>query len=89
MRESLTPSFFVCSPVTPVRRVQEKREPLVVRANEQSNDAWLHVDVFEGRGLAEFVFIPLVNADDSTNVVSFARPVPAASLQPIAPPFGA
>ena len=61
--------LFACDPV---RRVQEKREPLVVRVNEQSGDAWLHVDVFEGRGLAEFVFIPLVNADDSTNFVSFA-----------------
>jgi len=73
----------------PVRPVQEKREPPVVRVNEQSDDAWLHVDVFEGRDLAKFVFTPLVNAADSTNVVSFARPVPAASLQPIAPPFGA
>jgi adenylate cyclase len=56
----------------PISRVQEKRESLVLRVDEQSDDAWLHVDIFEGRRLVEFVFIPLVNTDGSTNVVSFA-----------------
>lgn len=61
---------------SPLRRVMETREPLIVRLDGSVGPAWAHTDLFQGRGLVEFVFVPLRNADGLVGAASFstARP---------------
>lgn len=61
---------------SPLRRVMETRESLVVRLDGTVDPTWTHTDLFDGRGLVEFVIVPLVNADGLVGAASFstARP---------------
>jgi len=65
---------FVASPA---RRVMETREPLVVHLVGSDDPAWLHTDLFEGRGLVEFVVIPLCNTDGPVSAVTFSTTRPS------------
>lgn len=60
----------------PIRRVMETREPLIVRLDGSSDPAWIHTDLFEGRGLVEFVIFPLCNADGLVSAASFSTTRP-------------
>jgi adenylate cyclase len=57
---------------SPLRRVMETREPLVVRLNGADDPAWFHTDLFHGRDLVEFVIVPLCNADGLISAASFS-----------------
>jgi adenylate cyclase len=61
---------------SPLRRVMETREPLIMRLDGSVGPAWAHTDLFHGRGLVEFAFVPLRNADGLVGAASFstARP---------------
>jgi adenylate cyclase len=61
---------------SPVRRVMETREPLVVRLDGSSDPDWLHTDLFQGRGLVEFVLVPLCNADGLVSAACFSTTRP-------------
>ena len=53
---------------SPLRRVMETREPLMVRAGDP---AWTEVGAFRGHPLAEIVIVPLCNADGPVSAASF------------------
>ncbi|KQY14322.1 adenylate cyclase [Rhizobium sp. Root73] len=56
---------------TALRRAIDFRETLVVSGTDETLP-WLHIDVFEGRGLSQIVIAPLCNADGPVSAVSFA-----------------
>jgi adenylate cyclase len=56
----------------PVRQVMQTRQPLVIRLGASNDPAWIHADFFEGRGLVEFVVVPLSNADCAVSAASFS-----------------
>ncbi|WP_428414900.1 adenylate/guanylate cyclase domain-containing protein [Pararhizobium sp.] len=56
---------------TALRRAIDFRETLVVNATDETLP-WLHIDVFEGRGLSQIVIAPLCNADGPVSAASFA-----------------
>jgi len=62
---------------SPLRRVMETREPLIVRLDESNDPAWVHTDLFHGRGLVEFIIVPLCNADGFVSAASFATTCPS------------
>ncbi|GLS32557.1 adenylate cyclase [Mesorhizobium albiziae] len=62
---------------SPLRRVMETREPLVVRPNGAGDPAWFHTDLFHGRDLVEFVIVPLCNADGLVSAASFSTTRPS------------
>ena len=57
---------------SPLRRVMEMRKPLIVRLDASTDPAWVHTDLFQGRGLVEFVIVPLRNSDGLVSAASFA-----------------
>jgi adenylate cyclase len=57
---------------SPLRRVMETREPLIVRLDGTIDPAWTHTDLFDGRGLVEFFIVPLRNADCLVGAASFS-----------------
>ncbi|MFK0166483.1 adenylate/guanylate cyclase domain-containing protein [Rhizobium sp. NPDC090279] len=61
---------------TPLVRVQEMREPLIVGPGESPYGPWQHIDIFSGRGLVQLIIAPLCNADGpiSTAVFGTRRP---------------
>jgi adenylate cyclase len=79
---------------SPLRRVMETREPLIVRLDGSINPAWVYTDLFRGRGLVEFVIVPLCNADGLVSAASFSTirpsgftPSERAVLDRIVPPL--
>jgi adenylate cyclase len=62
---------------SPLRRVMETREPLIVRLDDSNDPAWFHTDLFDGRGLVEFVIVPLCNADGMVSAASFSTTCPS------------
>ena len=61
---------------TPLLKVQEMREPLIVGPGESPHGRRQHIDIFSGRGLAQLIMAPLCNADGpvSTAVFGTRRP---------------
>lgn len=62
---------------SPLRLVMKTREPLVVRPDGSNDPAWFHTDLFLGRGLVEFVVVPLANADGLVSAASFSTTRPS------------
>ena len=62
---------------SPLRRVMETRRPLIVRLDGSIDPAWVHTDLFHGRGLVEFVIVPLRNADGLVSAASFSTTRPS------------
>lgn len=62
---------------SPARRVMETREPFVVHLEGWNDPAWIHTDLFEGRGLVEFVAIPLCNGDGPVSAATFSTSRPS------------
>jgi adenylate cyclase len=61
---------------SPVRRVMETVEPLIIRVDGSDDPAWIHSDLFQGRNLTELIIVPLSNIDGAVSAASFstARP---------------
>lgn len=57
---------------SPLRRVMEMRKPMIVRLDGASDPAWVHTDLFDGRGLVEFVIVPLRNSDGLVSAATFS-----------------
>ena len=57
---------------SPLRRVTETREPLLIRLNDQGTPVTQPIDVFARRQLVELMIVPLCNADGPVSVVAFA-----------------
>jgi adenylate cyclase len=57
---------------SPIRRVMETGEPLLVHLDGVNNPAWTHTDLFEGRGLVDVLVVPLCNADGMVSAASFS-----------------
>jgi adenylate cyclase len=57
---------------SPVRRVMETQEPLVLQVEDGTDASWMHTDILEGRRLAEFLIVPLRNSDGHASAASFA-----------------
>lgn len=56
---------------TPLRKVMETREPLVVDTRESVHGRWQHIDVFADRGLMQLVIAPLCNVDGPVSAAVF------------------
>jgi adenylate cyclase len=56
---------------SPLQQVMEARRPISVRSGTARGDAWFDLDVFCGRGLAEFVIAPLLASVAPGNAVAF------------------
>lgn len=67
---------------TPLRKVMETREPLVVGPGENVHGRWQHIDVFADRGLMQLVIAPLCNIDGPVGAAVFATRRPVASPTP-------
>jgi adenylate cyclase len=63
----LSPAFIG----SPLRRVMETREPLVVSLDTPNGAAWMQFDLFRDRGLAELMFVPLCNSDGPVSAAAF------------------
>ncbi|MBX4891942.1 adenylate/guanylate cyclase domain-containing protein [Rhizobium bangladeshense] len=57
---------------TPLRKVMDTREPLVVGAGESMHGRWQHIDVFADRGLMQLIIAPLCNSDGPVSAAVFA-----------------
>ncbi|PDT05391.1 adenylate cyclase [Rhizobium chutanense] len=57
---------------TPLRKVMETREPLVVGIGESAHGRWQHIDVFADRGLMQLVIAPLCSVDGPVSAAVFA-----------------
>jgi adenylate cyclase len=57
---------------SPISKVLETQEPLVVRVDSQNEGLWSQSDMFQGRRLAEVVILPLRTPDAVPSAVSFA-----------------
>ncbi|MBB2699538.1 adenylate/guanylate cyclase domain-containing protein [Rhizobium phaseoli] len=62
---------------TPLRKVMETREPLVVGPGESVHGRWQHIDVFADRGLMQLVIAPLCNIDGPVGAAVFGTRRPA------------
>ncbi|MGO8440898.1 adenylate/guanylate cyclase domain-containing protein, partial [Rhizobium ruizarguesonis] len=56
---------------TPLRKVMETREPLVVDTCESVHGRWQHIDVFADRGLMQLVIAQLCNVDGPVSAAVF------------------
>jgi adenylate cyclase len=57
---------------SPLRQVMATGQPMLVRSSASPGDAWLDLDVFKGRGLCEFVIVPLCGSAGSAGAAAFA-----------------
>lgn len=62
---------------SPLRHVMETRKPLIMYLDGSNDPAWFHTDLFHGRGLVEFVIVPLCNADGLVSAASFSTTRPS------------
>jgi adenylate cyclase len=56
---------------TPLRKVIDSREPMIVGVNDGDQASWQDIDVFAGRGLIELMIAPLCSVDGPVSVVAF------------------
>ena len=61
---------------SPLHRVFEAHEPVIVRTDDPKGPTWTQLDVFQNRGLVELMMVPLRNSDGPVSAASFctARP---------------
>jgi adenylate cyclase len=57
---------------SPLRQVMETRRPLALRTEGTPEPAWLGTDLFRGRGLIDFVIVPLATADGLVSAATFS-----------------
>ncbi|MGO7033910.1 adenylate/guanylate cyclase domain-containing protein [Rhizobium ruizarguesonis] len=67
---------------TPLRKVMETREPLVVDTGESVHGRWQHIDVFADRGLMQLVIAPLCNVDGPVSAAVFGTRRPGGFTAP-------
>ncbi|MBB3316918.1 adenylate cyclase [Rhizobium sp. BK176] len=72
---------------SPLRKVMDSREPLVVGPGDSVHGRWQGIDIFAGRGLVQLMIAPLCNADGPVSAVAFGTRRPggftAAEIQVI------
>ncbi|MBZ9792273.1 adenylate/guanylate cyclase domain-containing protein [Rhizobium sp. 3T7] len=56
---------------SPLRKVMDSREPLVVWSGDSAHGRWQDIDVFAGRGLQQLMIAPLCNADGPVSAAAF------------------
>ncbi|OWV76238.1 adenylate cyclase [Rhizobium sp. R634] len=56
---------------TPLRKVMDTREPLVVGLGESVHGRWQHIDIFADRGLMQLVIAPLCNGEGPVSAAVF------------------
>lgn len=61
---------------TPLQKVFESREMLVVGPGQSPHGRWQHIDVFAGRGLVQLMIAPLCNADGPVSAAVFGTKRP-------------
>ena len=61
---------------TPLQRVFESREMLVVGPGQSPHGRWQHIDVFAGRALVQLMIAPLCNADGPVSAAIFGTKRP-------------
>jgi adenylate cyclase len=61
---------------SPLRQVMATGRPLLVRSSECPSNAWLELDMFRGRGLREFVIVPLCGSAGTAGATAFATTRP-------------
>ncbi len=66
---------------SPLRLAMETRKPSTVHLDDSSDPEWLHTDLFDGRGLVEFIFVPLRHGDGLVSAASFATTRPSGFSQ--------
>ena len=75
-----------------VQQIAQARGPLVIRLAEADRPDWIEIDVFKDRGLVEFVFLPMRNAEGVVGSTAFCTrrssgftPAERAALERIVP----
>ncbi|WP_391345648.1 adenylate/guanylate cyclase domain-containing protein [Azospirillum sp. A23] len=61
---------------SPVRRVMDSGETLLVRPTDPTGSPWPLMDVFAGRGLSELLIVPLDTADGPASAAAFGTVKP-------------
>ncbi len=61
---------------TPLQKVFESRELLVVGPSQSPHGRWQHIDVFAGRALVQLMIAPLCNADGPVSAAIFGTKRP-------------
>ncbi len=61
---------------TPLQKVFESREMLVVGPGQSPHGRWQHIDVFAGRALVQLMIAPLCNADGPVSAAIFGTKRP-------------
>jgi adenylate cyclase len=56
---------------SPLRKVMDSREPLVVGPGDGMHGRWQDIDIFAGRGLVQLMIAPLCNADGPVSAAAF------------------
>jgi adenylate cyclase len=56
---------------SPLRKVMDSREPLVVGPGDSPHGRWQDIDIFAGRGLVQLMISPLCNADGPVSAAAF------------------
>ncbi|WP_025660028.1 adenylate/guanylate cyclase domain-containing protein [Rhizobium sp. IBUN] len=56
---------------SPLRKVMDSREPLVVGLGDSMHGRWQDIDIFAGRGLVQLMIAPLCNADGPVSAAAF------------------
>ncbi|MDR6663901.1 MAG: adenylate/guanylate cyclase domain-containing protein [Rhizobium sp.] len=67
---------------TPLQKVFESRELLVVGPGQSPHGRWQHIDVFAGRGLVQLMIAPLCNADGPVSAAIFGTKRPGGFTTP-------
>ena len=67
---------------TPLQKVFESREMLVVGPGQSQHGRWQHIDVFAGRGLVQLMITPLCNADGPVSAAIFGTKRPGGFTAP-------
>ena len=67
---------IVATTNTPLRKVMETLQPLIVGPDESPDERWQHLDVFANRGLVQLIIAPLCNSGSPIGAVAFATKRP-------------
>ncbi len=57
---------------SPLRKVMDTRQPMIVSVTDGDQDSWQNIDVFAGRSLSQLMIAPLCNVDGPVSAVVFA-----------------
>lgn len=67
---------LVTSTDTPLHKVMETLQPLIVGLGESVHGHWQHLDIFANRGLVQLMIVPLRNADSPIGAVALCTKRP-------------